>query len=213
MAILTQGILGPVIGKTGPVVGYLRFGQNITRSMSDSRKNRIETPKRKAQRQKIKLCNEFTKAFTGTGFFNRSFPAHDHTGSGYNRVTGAIMNRAIISNPEIMLSYPRILISQGPIPCVDYASALVNEEGDIVFTWTDNAGTGTAKENDKAILVAFFPGTRQAVYKFSDATRKDGAAVLEMDSIKGAAETWIGFLSADETNAADSMYSGSLTVL
>ena len=65
MAILTQGILGPVVGNTGPVVSYIRFRQNITRSMSDSRKNRIETPKRKTQRQKIKVCNEFTKAFSG----------------------------------------------------------------------------------------------------------------------------------------------------
>jgi hypothetical protein len=178
--------------------------------MSDSRKNRIETPKRKAQREKIKLCNEFTKAFTGTGFFNRSFPAYEHKGSGYNRATGSLMNRAIISNPEIMLSYPRILISQGPIPSVDYATALVNDEGNILFSWTDNTGTGTAKENDIAILVAFFPGTKQAVYKFSDTTRKDGEAVLETDSIKGAAETWIGFLSADETNAADSLYAGSI---
>ena len=210
MAILTQGILGPVVGKTGPVISYLRFGQNISRSLSDSRKNRIETPKRKAQRQKIKLCNEFTKAFTGTGFFNRSFPAYDHKGSGYNRATGAIMNGAIICNPEITLYYPRILISQGPIPSVDYAAALVNEEGNIVFTWTDNAGTGTAKENDAAILVAFFPGTKQVVYKFSEATRKDSRAVLEMDSIKGAAETWIGFLSADENNAANSVYAGGI---
>jgi len=213
MAILTQGILGPVVGKTGPVLSYIRFGQNISRSMSDNRKNRIETPKRKAQRQKIKLCNEFTKAFSGTGFFNRSFPAYDHKGSGYNRATGAIMNGAIISNPEIMLSYPRVLISQGPIPSVDYATALVNEEGNILFTWADNTGTGTAKENDTTILVAFFPGTQQVVYKFSDAIRKDGEAVLEMDSIKGAAETWIGFLSADETNAADSIYTGQLTIL
>jgi len=178
--------------------------------MSDNRKNRIETPKRKAQRQKIKICNEFTKAFSGTGFFNKSFPAYGDTGSGYNRVTSAIMNLAIVSNPETTLIYAKVLISKGPLPSVDYASALVNEEGNILFTWTDNTGTGTAKENDKAILVAFFPGSKQAVYKFSDATRKDGEAVLEMDSIKGAAETWIGFLSADEKNAANSTYAGSI---
>src|ERR1700687_1899649 len=196
MAILSQGILGPVVGRTGPVVSYIRFGQNITRSMSDSRKNRIETPKRKAQREKIRVCNEFTKAFTGKGFFNKSFPAYGDTGSGYNRVTSAIMNLAIVSNPETVLVYPKVLISKGPLPSVDYATALVNEDDNILFTWTDNTGTGTAKENDAAILVAFFPGTKQAVYKFSEATRKDGEAMLETDSIKGAAETWIGFLSA-----------------
>src|SRR5664279_2278438 len=141
MAILTQGILGPVTGKTGPVVSYIRFGQNITRSKSNSNKNRIETPDRKKQRNKIRVCNEFTRAFSGMGFFNISFPAYGHTGSGYNRATGAIMNKAIVNNPEVILSYPKVLISQGPIPPVEYASALVNAGGDIVFNWTDNSGT------------------------------------------------------------------------
>ena len=210
MAIITQGILGQVIGKTGPVVSYIRFGQNITRSRSDSKKNRIETPDRKKQRDKIIICNEFTKAFSGTGFFTKSFPAFGHTGSGYNRATSAIMNRAIVSDPGIMLSYPKVLISQGPIPSVEYASALVNAAGNIQFTWTDNTGTGTAKENDTAIMVAYFPETKEAVYKFSTATRKDLTAVLEINLQKGASETWIGFLSADEKNAADSLYSGSV---
>ena len=210
MAIITQGILGQIIGKTGPVVSYIRFGQNITRSKSNSNKNRIETPDRKKQRDKIRVCNEFTRAFSGTGFFNKSFPAYGHTGSGYNRATSAIMNKAIVNNPEVILSYPKVLISQGPIPSVEYASALVNAAGNIQFTWTDNAGTGTAKENDTAIMVAYFPATKEAVYKFSDATRKDLTAVLEIGLQKGTAETWVGFLSTDEKNAADSMYAGSI---
>lgn len=210
MAILTQGILGPVIGKTGPVVSYIRFGQNITRSKSSSKKNRIETPDRKKQRDKIKVCNEFTRAFSGTGFFNKGFPAYDHKGSGYNRATSAIMNKAIVSNPEAVLSYPRVLISQGPVPSVEYASALVNAECNIQFNWTDNSGMGTAKKNDTAILVAYFPQSKQAVYKFSDSTRKDLTGVLEIGLQKGTAETWIGFLSADEKNAADSIYTGSI---
>ena len=192
MAILTQGILGPVTGRTGPVVSYIRFGKNITRSAGNSKKNKIETPKRKTQRDKIKVCNEFTKAFTGTGFFNKSFPAYSDTGSGYNRATSAIMNLAIMSNSEASLIFPKVLISKGPIPSVDYASALVNEGGDILFTWTDNTGTGTAKENDKAIMVAYFPESKEAVYQFSDATRNDGHALLEMDSKRGAVVTWIG---------------------
>lgn len=208
MGILTQGILGQVTGKTGPVVSYVRFGQNITRSLSSSKKNKIETPARKMQREKIKVCNEFTKAFTGTGFFNKSFPAYEDKGSGYNRVTSAIMNLAMVSHPETAIAWPKVLISKGPIASVDEASALVNEEGNIVFTWTNNAGTGTAKGNDKAILVAYFPESKEAMYQFSDATRKDGEAILETGSKKGVAETWIGFLSANEKNAANSVYTG-----
>ncbi|HEY9363121.1 MAG TPA: DUF6266 family protein [Chitinophagaceae bacterium] len=210
MAILTQGILGPVTGRTGPVVSYIRFGKNITRSLSNSKRNKIETPARKMQRQKIKVCNEFTKAFTGTGFFNKSFPAYGNTGSGYNRATSAIMNLAIVSHPETTIAWPKVLISKGPVASVDVGSASINEAGNIVFTWIDNTGTGTAKGNDKAILVAYFPESKEAVYQFSDATRNAGWAILEMNSKKGVMETWLGFLSADEKNAANSVYTGKL---
>ncbi len=212
MGVLSEGINGPVRGKTGTVVSYMRFGQNITRSKGSTRKNRIETPARKLQREKIKVCNEFTHAFSGTGFFNKSFPAYGHTGSGYNRVTGSIMNLAIVTNPVVAIAWPKVLISKGPVAPVDTASASVNEQGNITFTWTDNSGDGTAKKNDKAILVAYFPESKQAVFSFSDAERKDGTAKLEMGSAKGTAQTWLGFLSADESNAANSVYTGEAMI-
>ncbi len=212
MAILTQGILGPVAGKTGPLVSYMRFGQNITRSKGTTRKNRMETPARKTQREKIKVCNDFTKAFSGSGFFNKSFPAYGHTGSGYNRVTGSIMNLAIIKSPAIAIAWSKVLISKGPIAPVDDASALVDDNGNIVFTWTDNSGNGTAKKGDRVIMVAYFTESKQAIYSFSDAERKDETAVLNPESKKGVVQTWLGFLSADETNAANSVYSGELLI-
>ncbi|MEO5650148.1 MAG: DUF6266 family protein [Ginsengibacter sp.] len=210
MAILSQGILGPVTGRTGPVVSYVRFGQNITRSLSNTKKNKIETPARKMQRQKIKVCNEFTKAFTGTGFFNKSFPAYGGTCSGYNRVTSAIMNLAIIGSfPDIGISYPQVLISKGPLPAAEKASATTNSEGKIVFTWEINTDIGTAKENDKVILVAYFPAIKKAVFSTGAAWRKSGQALLGTGETLGEiAETWLGFLSNDEKNASVSVYCG-----
>ena len=212
MGVLSKGINGPVTGTTGAVVTYMRFGQNITRSKGSTRKNRIETPARKIQREKIRACNEFTHSFSGTGFFNKSFPAYGHTGSGYNRVTSSIMNLAIVTNPAVAIAWPKVLISKGPIAPVDYAEASVNGEGQIVFTWSNNAGDGTAKKDDRAILVAWFLESKQAVFSFSNAERKDEMALLETGYFKGAAKTWLGFLNADETNAANSVYTGELLV-
>ena len=76
----------------------------------------------------------------------------------------------------------------------------------ISFSWMNNSGIGTAKANDKAVLVAFFPKTGKATFAFSDATRQQQTAVLELYSQSGIAETWLGFLSADEKNAANSVY-------
>jgi hypothetical protein len=64
------------------------------------------------------------------------------------------------------------------------------------------------------VVVAYFTTLRQMVYSLNSGTMADGQAILETHFMQGvAAETWIGFLSADETNAADSVYTGQLTIV
>ena len=209
MARIINGINGGFTGKVGTVTGYIRNGGNFMRSRQ-RRKDNVKSEKRLVQQQKIKVCNEFTKPFSGSGFFNTSFPANGATSTGYNRATSAIMNRAIVKEPEVSLQYPLVLISMGMLPGAVYASALVNDDGNIVFTWVDNTGTGSAKKEDKVLMVVYFPESKTAMYEISDSTRKDCTAILQMKSMKGIAETWMGFVSADETNAADSVYTGSI---
>jgi hypothetical protein len=209
MATITNGILGPFTGTAGPVSGYMRNGKNFVRSRR--RKSAAPmTPKRLAQQQKIKVCNEFTRPFCGTGFFNKTFPAYGHSGTGFNRATSAIMNLAIVGNyPDTAIDYSQVLISKGPLPTVSNATAAASTDGTILFGWEDNTGTGTAKANDKVILVAYFPAVKTAFFTIGTATRKDGQAVLGTTNMQGEiAETWIGFLSNDEEDSADSVYCG-----
>lgn len=211
MGKLPEGILGVLIGKLGTVSGYRRNGQNLVRVAGQRRKIK-NTPMRANQREKIKVCNDFTRAFSGTGFFGKSFPSYGDTGTGYNRATSGIMNLAITGTfPETVIFYPQVLISKGPLPRAENAEVAVNTEGNMLFAWTDNTGMGTAKANDKVILVAYFAELKQAITSIGNATRNAGQVLLETSIMKGyAAETWIGFLSSDEKNAADSVYTGTV---
>ena len=213
MAKIPEGILGGLIGKVGPVTGYRRNGEYFIRSAGRHR-DKNNTPARMAQRQKIKVCNDFTKAFSGTGFFSKSFPSYGDTGTGYNRATSAIMNLAVTgSYPHTVISYPLVLISKGPLPGAENAAASVNTERNISFSWTDNSVTGTAKANDKAVLVAYFPEIGQGAYSIGTATRGDMNATLITSQMRGIiAETWMGFLSDDEKNAANSFYTGRVEI-
>jgi len=208
MAKIPDGVLGALIGKIGPVSGYSRNGENILRT-AHSRGIIKATPARTAQWEKIKVCNEFTKAFAGTGFFNKTFPAHGG-GTGYNRATSAIMNLAVTGNiPYTALNYSEVLISKGILPPAGTAAASATTESNIYFEWNDNSGNGTAKPNDKAILVAYFIGIKEAIFSIGEATRRQGHSFLRSESMKGlAAETWIGFLSDDEKYASNSVYTG-----
>jgi uncharacterized protein DUF6266 len=211
MGKIPDGILGKLIGKLGPVSGYQRNGQNLLRVAGQSRKVK-STPMRANQREKIKVCNDFTKAFSGTGFFGKSFPSYGDTGTGYNRATSAIMNLAISgTNTDTVISYPRVLISKGPLPAAENAEVAIDTEGNMLFAWTDNTAMGTAKANDKVILVAYFPELKQAITSIGKSSRNEGQALLETSIMKGyGAKTWIGFLSNDEKNASDSVYTGNV---
>jgi hypothetical protein len=211
MATITNGILGPFSGIVGTVSGYSRNGKNFMRSRRRKTSSRM-TPRRLAQQQKIKVCNEFTSPFSGTGFFAKTFPAYGHSGTGFNRATSAIMNLAIVGTyPDTAIDYAKVLISKGPLPAAVNASAVADTDKNILFRWEDNTGTGTAKANDKVILVAYFPDVKKAFFTIGAAMRKDGEALLKTTQERGKmAETWMGFLSNDEADAADSVYCGRL---
>ena len=213
MATIINGILGSFTGTAGNVSGYMRNGKNFVRSRR-RKSSAPMTPKRLAQQQKIKVCNEFTRPFCGTGFFNKTFPAYGHSGTGFNRATSAIMNLAIVgAYPDTAIDYAQVLISKGPLPAARNASAMVNSNSSLLFNWEDNTETGSAKANDKVIVVAFFPATKTAFFTIGAAMRKDGQAILEIPNMIGEpAETWIGFLSHDEKDAADSAYCGKVIV-
>ena len=207
MASIPNGILGNFVGTAGNVCGYMRNGKNFVRS----RRRKSTSPMtgaRLAQQQKLKVCNEFTKLFCGTGFFNKTFPAYGHSGTGFNRVTSAIMNLAITGNyPDFSLNYSKVLISKGPLPPPENAMVAKETDGKLLFTWENNSNEGSAQKEDKVILVAFFPGLKQVMYTIGDAVRNDGEAILDIGVMKDfAAEIWIGFLSADKKNASCSSY-------
>ena len=213
MARIPNGILGEFIGTAGNVSGYMRYGNNFLRSRR-SKSGNVMTPKRLAQQQKIKVCNEFTKPFAGQSFFNKTFPAYGSKGSGHNRATSAILNQAIVgSYPDIAIAYPLVLISQGPLPAPVDALANPDAESNILFSWTDNTGTDTAKADDKVVLVAYCTETKQIIYSLNAGTRADGQAILDTHLMQGvAAETWIGFVSHDEKDAANSSYTGQIAL-
>ncbi len=211
MATSTQGILGAVTGRIGPVTGYVRNGQNILRTSKSNVKYK-PTALRAEQLEKVKLCNLFTSAFTGTGFFNKSFPAYGSKGSGYNRATSALLNQAVNgAYPGLHLFYPQVLISRGKLPPAEHAAATTMDEGNVYFSFTDNSDTGSASATDKIILVAYAEALQQAIFSLDAGLRKNCEAVLQAAAFEGCVvETWIGFLSNDDTHASDSIYTGRL---
>jgi hypothetical protein len=89
----------------------------------------------------------------------------------------------------------------------------VRADSSILFNWEDNSGNGTAKPGDKVILVAYLPAEKMAMFSIGEALRRDCEAVMRiLPTQNHEAETWVGFLSNDEKDAADSVYSGRVNL-
>lgn len=212
MARIPYGILGEFRGRVGNVSGYTRMGVNFLR-ISRSSSTKPMTAARLAQQQKMKVCNEFTRHFSGSGFFDKTFPRKVNTATGYNKATSALMRKAICgSYPDISLAWPEVLISEGGMPPLVGAEAAVDAMGDIECTWTSNAGIGSAKESDQVVMAAFFPSLQQVVFELSDRTRGDESARMKVHGLHGEVHTWLGLISEDGRDAADSVYTGMLTI-
>ena len=210
MATTTNSVFGAFIGTIGPVTGFMRNGKNVLRTSTSSIQNK-RAPLQLAQREKIRICNRFTKVFAGSGFFNKSFPAYGHTGTGFNRVTSVLMSRAVTGvYPNMQLNYPKVLVSKGRLPGAQLAKASI-KNGIIHFSFADNSSDGIASADDTIILVAYAPDLQQAIFTLYGGFRKDKKASLNVTAFKGhAVETWIGFLSADEQDVSDSVWAGRM---
>jgi hypothetical protein len=167
-----------------------------------------------AQREKIDVCLRFVKAFSGTGFLNKSFPAYGHGGTGYNRTVSALMSRALMSSyPDTALNYREVLISKGRLPEAQGAKVAKKTNNTLQFSFTDNSTVGIASPDDTIILVACAPDLQQAVFTLNGGFRKDKKATLNVTALKGhTVETWVGFLSKDEQDASDSVWVGRVVV-
>jgi hypothetical protein len=63
------------------------------------------------------------------------------------------------------------------------------------------------------IVAAYFLTTKQAIFSIGNAKRSGGEVSLVIGNRPGEiCETWIGFLSHDEKDAANSSYCGRITL-
>jgi len=211
MGTYEKGILGPVNGTVGPVVGANWRGINYLRSNSKRRSGSFTQPQLE-QQAKFGLVVKFTAPLKSLLSVTYRDYAVEKTGA--NSATANILKNAITgSYPAFSISYPLVLVSRGDLPNAPGASATA-APGIINFSWTSNEGIGKASATDKSILVAYCPDLSMAVYTLQGAGRGAEAATLDVSLFKGhKVHTWLAFIGADRNaDVSNSVYTGEFVV-
>ena len=209
MGKIEKGILGPISGTVGTVVGSRWKGIDYIRSKSSGK--RSASVKQLDQQFKFSVAINFVS--TMTDLLDMTFKNYAVKKTESNAALSYTLLNAITgTSPDYQIDFAKALVSHGKLPNATAPGATVTNKA-IHFTWTDNSGSGKAGATDKAVLVAYCKNYNQTVFSTEAAVRSAGAAVLDVSNFAGfEAEVWIAFLSADGVDASNSIYLGALMV-
>jgi Family of unknown function (DUF6266) len=133
--------------------------------------------------------------------------------TGINRAFSYTYENAITGLfPNFAIDYSKVLVSRGIMPNV-LGPTVVSGAGSILtWSWTDGGSSGT-QPTDQAVLVAYCPEMKQAIFTTNGGDRSALTADLNLLTFSGKlVETYIGFISVDHRSVATSIFTGEVTV-
>lgn len=179
------------------------------------RAQNVKNPRTEAQmeqRSKFALTLGFLKPITG--YVRTGYKTYAHKQTEFNAAMSYICLNAITGTyPNYTLDFSLALVSRGNLKTVE-DGGVVAGGGKIAFAWTDNSGNSDAQATDLAMPLVFNKDKGEAVFNTAAATRDAEMAELNLpaDWIGDKVETYLGFISADGKNVANSVYLGEETV-
>jgi hypothetical protein len=212
MGRISKGILGGFSGTVGTVIGGSWKGIDYMRSQP-ARRTRRASEAQLQQQAKFTVATRFVQALSA--LFMVSFRNYAVRMTGTNNALAYTLKNCITGIfPAYVIDFSLVLVSRGDLPNGGNPAAVAAAGSLVNFSWTDNSGIGRALPTDKAILVVFCPGDNTALYTTGSNARSTQAESLDAGIFSGkVVETYIGFISEDGKELAQSYYTGQLTVL
>ena len=206
-----KGILGGFNGTIGTVVGATWKGIDYMKSRN-RKSGKARTQAQLEQQARFGLVTRFVSTMGKLLMFTFKDSAVKMTGINsafaYNYEQGLVG-----AYPTFSLNYSKVLVSKGQLLNAGNPVATANGNGNLKFDWLDNSGAAMANADDRCIVVIHCPELNQTIYNTEAALRSAGTASIAVSNFAGKqVETWVSFASADGSQIATSIYTGSVTV-
>ena len=206
-----KGILGGFNGTIGTVVGATWKGIDYMKSRN-RKSGKARTQAQLEQQARFGLVTRFVSTMGKLLMFTFKDSAVKMTGINsafaYNYEQGLVG-----AYPTFSLNYSKVLVSKGQLLNAGNPVATANGNGNLKFDWLDNSGAAMANADDRCIVVIHCPELNQTIYNTEAALRSAGTASIAVSNFAGKqVETWVSFASADGSQTATSIYTGSVTV-
>lgn len=219
MAKLPIGILGPVSGKVGNVVGGSWRGIDYLRSMPANVTN-PRTEAQLSQRGKFVLMVRFLQPVLE--YVRIGFKPYAQKMSTYNAAMSYNMRNALEGKfPDYTIRYEDVLLSRGNLRPVSNLTLAEPNALELQVNWDDNSGMMSASSTDRIMLLVYNLEDRDAFFDLNAGTRGDGQSVITLPSNYSGKEVhvWLSLtnlpgmiLAGDKNSMSNSAYAGSITL-
>ena len=211
MGTIRKGVLGGFSGKVGTVVGSNWKGVSYMRSLAEKIRN-PRSPLQMVQRTKFALTISYLKPMNA--LLRVGWKLYGQGQSPMNAAVSYTLANAITGvYPAYSIDPAKVLISCGGLTGVFNATTTA-VSGAVEFRWDDNSGINDAKQTDKALIAVVNPAKGEVITDTAGADRMAGTQSVAMPArwTGDTVETYLGFISEDGKEVANSIYQGSITV-
>jgi hypothetical protein len=211
MGTIKKGILGGFSGKVGTVVGGSWKGISYMRSLPQKVKN-PRTQGQRSQRSKFALTLNLLKPMTA--LLRTGWKLYAHRQSPFNAATSYTLANAITGTyPDYSVDVSKVLVSRGALTPATNGSA-TDTGGSVAISWDDNSGVGSAKQTDKALIAILNLEKGEAITNDAGAERNTGTqtVLLPADWSGDEVQAYLGFVSEDGKEVANSVYLGAIQI-
>ena len=213
MGTIKQGILGGFSGKVGTVIGSSWKGISYMRGQAQHVKN-PRSAGQLNQRSKFSLALSFLQPVVP--YIRIGYKSQAAKQTEFNAAMSYTIKNAITgSYPSYALDFTKIVVSKGGLTQVTGATASWNNNSnEVKIDWTDNSGVGNALATDKAMPFIYNKAKGETIYDTAGATRATHTQSLTVpnDWEGDKVEVYLGMVSEDGKEVADSIYLGEVTL-
>jgi hypothetical protein len=176
MGKIKQGILGPVAGKIGNVVGGSWKGVDYLRSIPASVTN-PRTILQLSQRSRFLVMMRFLRPMLP--FLKLGFKSMATRMSTFNAAMSYNVRHAVSGVfPDMDVQYEQVMVSRGNLPGVLITGLDSPAAGEILVSWDGDSDYSNADPTDRVMVLVYNQNRHDVRYSFDAGSRETGNATF-----------------------------------
>jgi hypothetical protein len=209
MARLINGIMGPIQGKVGTVIGSSRNGVPYIKGLYKNRTLKV-SKKELHNRKKFAAAQVWLSPLKN--FVRVGFKGYSERSQGFIAAKSWLLKNAFKSEGDGLQIDPALVkVSSGDLANPKDIAVSQTETEHLKFTW--NPADDGSLPSDQIMMLAYDVETGYAVIKTTGQFRSAGMDILEIDPKKGSNfQVYAAFNAADRSRQSDSIYLGEFKV-